>query len=44
MVSLITEEYSEFEQNMQEFLNSLDEKWSIKILSLDNVGAILKEY
>lgn len=44
LVALLTEGYSKFEQNMEEFLNSLDDKWSIKVLSLDNVGAILKEY
>ena len=44
MVSLLTGDYSDFEQNMQDFLNSLGDNWSVKVLSLDNVGAILKEY
>lgn len=43
MISLITEKYSDFEKNMAEFLQTLENKWSIKILSIDNVGAILKE-
>ena len=43
IVSLITENYSEFENKMSEFLKTLDGKWSIKILPIDNVGAILKE-
>ncbi|MBQ7985708.1 MAG: homoserine kinase [Clostridia bacterium] len=43
IVSLISENYDEFEKNMSEFLETLDSKFSIKICSIDNVGAILKE-
>lgn len=43
MVSLISEDYEDFEKNMAEFLGTLDSKFNIKICSIDNVGAILKE-
>lgn len=43
IVSLISENYEEFEDKMSEFLKTLDSKFSIKICSIDNVGAILKE-
>ena len=43
MVSLISENYDDFENKMSEFLKTLDSKFSIKICSIDNVGAILKE-
>ncbi len=43
IVSLISENYEDFENNMSEFLKTLDSKFSIKICSIDNVGAILKE-
>ena len=43
IVSLISEKYDEFEKGMKEFLDSLEGKWSIRICSIDNVGAILKE-
>ena len=43
IVSLISENYEEFEKNMSKFLGTLDSKFSIKICSIDNVGAILKE-
>lgn len=43
IVSLISENYSEFEREMSEYLATLDGKWSIKICTIDNVGAILKE-
>lgn len=43
IVSLISDKYEEFENSMSEFLKTLDGKWSIKVISIDNVGAILKE-
>ena len=43
MVSLISENYEEFEKGMSEFLETLDGKWNIKTCAIDNVGAILKE-
>ncbi len=43
IVSLISENYEDFENKMSEFLKTLDSKFSIKICSIDNVGAILKE-
>ena len=43
IVSLISENYEDFENNMSEFLKTLDSKFTIKICSIDNVGAILKE-
>jgi len=43
IVSLISENYSKFENGMKEFLNSLEGRWSIRICPVDNVGAILKE-
>ncbi len=43
IVSLVSENYEDFENNMSEFLKTLDSKFSIKICSIDNVGAILKE-
>ena len=33
----------DFENKMSEYLKTLDSKFSIKICSIDNVGAILKE-
>ncbi len=44
LVAMLSEDYCVFYENMKDFLNSLGDKWSINILSLDNVGAILKEY
>lgn len=43
IVSLISENYEDFENRMSEFLKTLDSKFTIKICSIDNVGAILKE-
>ena len=43
IVSLISDNYNEFEDGMKEFLNSLEGKWNIRICPIDNVGAILKE-
>ena len=43
IVSLISENYDEFENGMKEFLNSLEGKWNIRVCPIDNVGAILKE-
>lgn len=43
IVSLISDNYDKFEREMSKFLKTLDRKWSIKICSIDNVGAILKE-
>lgn len=43
IVSLISENYEDFENKMSEYLKTLDSKFSIKICSIDNVGAILKE-
>lgn len=43
IVSLLSENYGEFEKNMTVFLNTLDDKWKVRVLSIDNVGAILKE-
>lgn len=43
MVSLLADNYAEFERNMAGFLDTFQEKWNVKVLSIDNVGAILKE-
>lgn len=43
MVSLLADNYAEFERNMAGFLGTFQGKWSVKVLSIDNVGAILKE-
>ncbi len=43
IVSLVSENYDEFEKGMKEFLDSLEGKWNIRICPIDNVGAILKE-
>ncbi len=43
MVSILTENLYEFEKNMREFFNTIPNGWSIKVLPIDNVGAILKE-
>ncbi len=44
MVSLLSENYEAFAKAMTEFLETLGEKWRVSIVSVDNVGAILKEY
>ncbi|MBO5060297.1 MAG: homoserine kinase [Clostridia bacterium] len=44
VVSLITGDYAGFEHKMSEFLAGFGERWSVKLLTIDNVGAILKEY
>ena len=43
IVSLINENYDEFENDMSEFLGTLGGKWNVKVCTIDNVGAILKE-
>lgn len=43
MVSLLSGGYGEFERNMSGFMKSLGIKWKVKILPIDNVGAVLKE-
>ncbi len=44
MVSLITDRYTEFRREMSQFLAEYGESWSVRVLPIDNVGAILKEY
>ena len=43
MVSLLSENYQEFEKAMSEYLSGLEVKWKVKVYPIDNVGAILKE-
>ncbi len=44
MVSLLSDNYDAFEKGMTGYLESLGEKWRVSVVSVDNVGAILKEY
>lgn len=44
MISILTGRNNNFEDNMSVFLSSFENKWSIKTVTVDNVGAILKEY
>ena len=44
IVSLLTCRFSEFKEKMAKYLGTLDAGWSIKIVNIDNVGAILREY
>jgi hypothetical protein len=33
-----------FSANMSEYLKELKQKWKCKVVTIDNVGAIIKEY
>ena len=43
MVSILTENFDGFSRNMGEFFKALPNGWSVRVLPIDNVGAILKE-
>ena len=44
IVSIITDDNNSFYNNMRNYLSGLEQKWSIRIVTIDNVGAIIKEY
>ena len=44
VISILTGKNNDFENNMSVFLDTFENRWSIKTVSIDNVGAILKEY
>lgn len=44
MLSILTEKTSDFEKNMKEYLKKLKNEWSLRVVNIDNVGAILREF
>lgn len=44
IVSLIDKNYRRFQENMRKFFKSGSQKWTCRILSADNVGAVVSEY
>jgi homoserine kinase len=44
IVSILTEDENTFLSEMNKYLGGLERKWICKIVTIDNVGAIVKEY
>ena len=44
IVSVLSADNEIFSFAMSEYLKSLDQKWKCKVVTIDNVGAIIKEY
>ena len=40
----LSQKYYSNNENMKNYLSGLEQKWSIRIGTIDNVGAIIKEY
>jgi len=44
IVSILTEDNDTFEARMNTYLSGLERKWKCNVVTIDNVGAIVKEY
>lgn len=44
IVSVLSADNENFSANMSEYLKELKQKWKCKLVTIDNVGAIIKEY
>ena len=44
IVSVISGENDSFQAGMTEFLSGFEQKWKCRVVTIDNVGTIIKEY
>jgi len=44
IVSVLTQDEAEFEERMNSYMKNMEQKWNCRVVTIDNVGAIVKEY